>query len=142
MNEAGTQTRSLVKWPQFLGPPPGLKEINLMCWAVFGLCIVAPMCFFMVVRVKSDKYFQQSPVDFVYFYGIGEIANSHPAADVYNYDLQLATFNGIVPLHHGKYGPSPYPPFVAQFFRPFAMLSFRAAYFAWMFVTFALYVGG
>lgn len=126
-----------------LGPRPGLKEINLFCWAMFCLCIVAPACYFLVAQVRTGKYFiQQSSVDFVYFYGIGEIANTRPAADVYDYQVQLETFNRILPLSHGSYGPSPYPPFVPQFFRLFALLPFPRAYVLWVFITLVLYIAG
>ncbi len=121
--------------------PPGLKEINLLCWGLFCLCVVGPACFFLLVQIKTGKeFFRQSGVDFVYFYGTGEIVNSHGAAEVYDYRLQLATFNSIVTLPHGTYGPSPYPPFVPQFFRMFALLPFARAYFLWMAITFALYL--
>lgn len=141
-DQSGTSNRYLVPWPEkVLGPRPGLKEINLLCWGLFCLCVVAPACFFLVVQIKTDKeFFRQSGVDFVYFYGSGEIANSHGAAEVYNYPLQLATFNRILTLPHGTYGPSPYPPFVAQFFRMFALLPFARAYFLWMAITFSLYL--
>ena len=131
-------------WPQsLLGPPPGLKEINLLCWALFCLCIMAPACFFLVLQIKSGKYFyQDASVDFVYLYGVGQIAYTHPASEVYNYDEQLKTFNSIVPLHHGVYGPSPYPPFVPQFFRLFAKLPFAKAYLLWIVITLVLYTAG
>lgn len=133
--------QSSVLWPEkILGPRPGLKEINLFCWAIFGLCIVAPTCYFLAIQIATGKYFlKQSSVDFVYFYGVGEIANTHPAAEVYNYRLQLDTFNRILPLTRGTYGPSPYPPFVPQFFRIFALVSFLKAYSLWVLITFALY---
>jgi hypothetical protein len=142
--EAGTQSPSLWPWPgRFLGPRPGLKEINLLCWALFCLCIVAPTCFFIIVQIKTGKYFfRQSSVDFVYFYGVGQMANSNSAADLYNYRAQLATFNSILPLQHGTYGPSPYPPFVAQFFRLFALMPFARAYFLWVALLLVLYVTG
>lgn len=114
-----------------------------MCWGLFCLCVVAPACFFILVQIKTGKYFfRQSSVDFVYFYGIGQMANSHSATDLYDYRVQLATFNAILPLQHGTYGPSPYPPFVAQFFRLFALLPFARAYFQWVAGSLVLYVVG
>lgn len=142
-----TQSESrqrLTLWPEkLLGPRPGLKEINLFCWGIFGLCIVIPACYFAVVQIATGKYFHQgSSVDFVYFYGVGEIANTHGATAVYDAQLQLATFNRIVPLNEGTYGPSPYPPFVAQFFRVFALLPFAQAFFLWVVITLVLYIVG
>lgn len=142
--KADTQHRSPGLWPQsLLGPPPALKEINLLCWALFCLCIVAPACFSLFVQAKTNNYtYRHSPVDFVYFYGTAEIANSHPAADIYDYRLQFDTFNSILRLPHGKYGPSPYPPFVPEFFRLFTVFSFGRAYLLWVIITLSLYIAG
>jgi hypothetical protein len=84
------------------------------------------------------------PVDFIYFYGIGQILNQHPAIQLYDYGLQLKTFNDIFPLsaNHQVWGRSPYPPFVAKFFSIFAHLSFEEAFFAWMGTSFLLYIAG
>lgn len=144
MKTQSESRQGLTLWPEkLLGPRPGLKEINLFCWGFFCLCIVLPACYFVVVQVATGKYFHQgSAVDFVYFYGVGEIANTHGARAVYDTQLQLATFNRIVPLSDGSYGPSPYPPFVAQFFRLFALLPFVQAFFLWMMVTLILYIAG
>jgi len=84
------------------------------------------------------------PVDFIYFYGIGKILNLHPAVQLYDYGLQLKTFNDIYPLteNHQVWGRSPYPPFVAKFFSLYARLSFEQAYFLWMGSSFALFIAG
>lgn len=143
MDQSQTQHQSIVPWPKFLGPRPGLKEINLICWAVFTLCVVAPACIVLGLQLRSGNlYFTKSPVDFVYLYGTGQIANTHPAIEVYNYRLQLEVFNRIQPLDHGTYGPSPYPPFVSQFFRLFARMSFETAFLAWLGVSLVLYLSG
>lgn len=138
-----TQHRSLVPWPTVIGPRPGLKEINVICWALFCLCVVTPAVVILSMQMKSSNlYFEKAPVDFVYFYGIGQIAKTHPAIDVYDYQLQTEIFNKIQPLRNGKYGPSPYPPFVSQFFRLFAGLSFKSAFLLWFAISLTLYVAG
>src|SRR3974390_284725 len=102
--QSAAQYRSLVPWPEkILGPRPGLKEINLVCWGSFILFLLAPICILLAIQYKAHNlYFEKSPVDFVYFYGTGKIADTHPAIDVYDYGLQLATFSGILPLDHGS----------------------------------------
>ena len=142
--QSATQYRSFVSWPEkILGPRPGMKEINLTCWVTFILFLLAPICILLAIQYKDHNlYFEKSPVDFVYFYGTGKIADTHSAIDVYDYRLQLATFNGILPLDHGMYGPSPYPPFVSQFFRLFAKFSFSTAFLLWMAISLVLYVAG
>jgi hypothetical protein len=133
-----------IEWPErILGPQPGLKEINIACW---GLLVA-----FLVIGLGVPLWTQFRtgvgtvhilPADFIYFYGIGSIAGSHPLPQLYDYNLQLATFNRIFPLHDGAYGPSPYPPFVALFFIAFARLPFLTAYFSWLGVSLALYLAG
>jgi hypothetical protein len=80
--------------------------------------------------------------DFVYFYGIGHLANEHSASRLYDYSLQLKTFNETEPLKDGTWGPSPYPPFVALFFSPFARLPFRVASILWLGISLVLYLTG
>jgi hypothetical protein len=84
------------------------------------------------------------PIDFIYFYGIGHILNQHPAVQLYDYGLQLKTFNDIYLLteNHQVWGRSPYPPFVAKFFSMYARFSFKQAYFLWMGTSFALFIAG
>lgn len=136
--------RSFIRWPErILGPRPGLKEINVVCWGIFILFLLAPICILLAVQFKvHNLYFEKSPVDFVYFYGTGKIADTHPAIAVYDYGLQLETFNKVVRLDNGMYGPSPYPPFVSQFFRLFAKLSFVPAFLVWTAISLVLYVAG
>ena len=135
----GAQPRSGPSlWPRrLLGPLPGIKEINLICWGLFVVCLLAPYCVFLWIRVR-----QGAACDFVFFYGIGRLFNAHPSTSLYNVGLQLRTFDHILVLHHTKYGPSPYPPFVAQFFSLLAGFSFRTAFLIWLVISLALYLLG
>jgi Glycosyltransferase family 87 len=136
------QKRKLILWPErFLGPPPGLKELNLICWGLFIGFVIAPIFFVVLIQSRTGRlYFRQTPVDFIYLYGTGRIANEHSVAEVYDNNLQLKTFNEIQVSRDGVYGTSPYPPFVSQFFRLFAKLPFEPAYFLWMGISLTLYV--
>ncbi len=146
--ERGVKGRNqgLLRWPQsILGPRPGLKELNVFCWGLFVIGLVFPLSVVLFVRWKMGTRFSSLlPVDFIYFYGIGHILNQHPAAQLYDYGLQLKTFNDIYPLseNHQVWGRSPYPPFVAKFFSMYAHFSFKQAYFLWMGTSFALYIAG
>lgn len=140
-----TQRQTFFPWPEkVLGPRPGLKEINLLCWGLFCLCVVAPACIVLALQYRTGSlYFEKTPVDFVYLYGGGQIENTHPAVDVYDYQLQVDVNNRIVPMESGStYGVSPYPPFVYQFFRLFAKLSFENAFLVWFAISLLLYVAG
>lgn len=132
------EQRAHFPWPGFLGPRPSLKEINVVCWTLVCLCLVAPSAVIFGTQMRAGSL----SVDFVYFYGIGQIAKTHPAIDVYDYRLQQDVFNKIQPKHDGLYGPSPYPPFVPQFFRLFAVLSFEHAFLVWSAISLTLYLVG
>ena len=136
----------LLRWPHsILGPRPGLKELSVFCWALFVFGFIFPLSVILWVRWKSGvKFSSLLPIDFIYFYGIGHILNQHPAAQLYDYGLQLKTFNDIYLLteNHQVWGRSPYPPFVAKFFSMYARFSFEQAYFLWMGTSFVLYIAG
>lgn len=133
-----------IRWPvRLLGPPPGLKEINVACWGALAAFLI------LKVGVPLWQQFETGvhslhilPADFIYFYGIGTIAGHYPLARLYDYNLQLKTFNAIYLLHDGAYGPSPYPPFVALFFSVFARLKFELAFALWAVASVAMYLAG
>jgi hypothetical protein len=136
----------LLRWLQStLGPRPGLKELNVFCWGLFVLGLIFPLSIVLFVRWKLGVRFSSLlPIDFIYFYGIGHILNQYPAVQLYDYGLQVKTFNDIYPLteNHQVWGRSPYPPFVAKFFSIYARFSFEQAYFLWMGTSFSLYIAG
>jgi hypothetical protein len=140
--------RGLIRWPdKILGPRPGLKELNVICWGLFVAGLVMPVSVFLWFRYKTGaKFSDLLPIDFIYYYGVGRLLNEHSAVSVYDIRLQLKTFNDIYPLpshqNHDVWGPGPYPPFVAKFFSLFARLSLEKAYFLWMGTSFALYTAG
>lgn len=138
--------RSFLRWPtRVLGPPPGMKELNVACWGWFGALLVIQFCVPLWLRFKTGAGLTHVlPSDFVYFYGIGHIAKDYPLTRLYDYRLQLKVFNAICPfpLHEGNYGPSPYPPFVALFFSLFARVSVVPAFFLWAGVSLTLYLAG
>jgi len=142
----GVRGKSFLRWPtQVLGPAPGLKELNVAAWAWLAALLVKQFCVPLLLRIKAGEGLTHIfPSDFVYFYGIGHIANSYPLARLYDYSLQLKTFNEIYPYHlqNGGYGPSPYPPFVALFFSLFAHASVVPAYFLWAGLSLTLYLAG
>jgi hypothetical protein len=138
--------KGFLRWPtQVLGPPPGLKELNVASWAWLAAMAFKQLCVPILLRMKAGAaWIHIFPSDFVYFYGIGRIANSYPLAKLYDYGLQLKTFNEVYSFHlqNGGYGPSPYPPFVALFFSLFAHVSVVPAFFLWAGVSLALYLAG
>jgi Glycosyltransferase family 87 len=135
---------SPLPWPRkLLGPAPGLREINLVCWGLLIGLVVVPLFTPIVLGVIAGKGIARIlPLDFIYFYGIGRLVNEYSVGRLYDYSLQLRVFNQVYPLTDGAYGPSPYPPLVALFFSLFARLPLAAAYLLWMAASLALYVTG
>ncbi len=132
------------RWPrQLLGPPPGLKEINLACWGALAAFLVLKVGVPLWLEARTGvPSLHILPADFIYFYGIGSIANHYPLAQLYDYNLQLKTFNDLYVLHDGAYGPSPYSPFVALFFSLLARLGFTTAFSLWAIASVVMYLGG
>lgn len=142
--QPGTAKRGGLHWPQaLLGPPPGLKELNVICWGLFFILLVLPACAFLWLRIRTGAKFEDIlPIDFIYFYGIGQLVLKYPVSAYYDLTLQLKEFSGIYTLTDAKWGGSPYPPFVMRFFSLYARFSLEKAYFLWMGTSLALYLGG
>ena len=136
--------KSPLQWAsRIFGPPPGLKEINLVCWGLFVAFLAIPLCvlLWLQLRTGSASLLKLHP-DFIYFYGIGRLVNQYSIDRLYDFGLQLSIFNGLFQLKEGSYGPSPYPPFVAEFFSPFARIPFEFAYLIWAGISIALFLIG
>jgi hypothetical protein len=139
-----SRRKLVLRWPKkILGPAPGLIELNLICWGLFLGFEILP--FFVPIWLDSRKgtgFAHLLPVSFTYFYGIGRIVNEYSFGRLYDYSLQLKVFNDIYSLHGHTWGPSPYPPFVALFFSPFARMPFKTAYLIWVTTSLVLYLMG
>jgi hypothetical protein len=129
------------QWPtRILGPMPDLKVINVACWSLVLALFITRFCIPVWIQFKAGKgSIPLMPADFIYFYGIGHIVKDFPALRLYDWPLQTKVFNEVFSDPKFVYGPSPYPPFVGLFFSLFARLSFRAAFFIWMFLSLGLY---
>ncbi len=113
-------------------PSPHLRQLSYLCWALLFLCFVLP---FSAIVIASHR---PPDGDFAGFYALGRILNTHPMADLYNYELQKEVCSQVH-ARAGGYGLLPYPPFVGMFFQPFALLPYPAAYILWLILTLALY---
>ena len=122
---------------RILGPRLSLKEINLICWALFSGLIAIPFSIVIFIHWRTSNL-----GDFVYFYGIGRVVRDYGPENLYNHILQIRLFNEIEPAPPGMWGPSPYPPFVALVFSLIAKLTFRQAYLVWGATSLILYTVG
>jgi len=132
-----------LRWPsKLLGPPPGMKEINVACWFQF-IALLLIIFVALGAQIKNQSgIFRDWRCDFIVMYGIGHIANEYSTAHLYDYDLQKKVFNEIHPAPAGTYIPSPYPPFVALFLSLFARFPFNQAYVLWAGTSLILYAAG
>jgi hypothetical protein len=141
----GSSRRGFGLWPsKLLGPPPGLRELNVVCWALFVLFLLVPLAIVLIAQHRAGKKFSDFlPIDFIYYYGDGRLVNEYPPGALYNYDLQMKVFNQIYPLRDGQtYSVSPYPPLVGEIFGLYARLPIARAYLLWLVTSFALYFTG
>ena len=122
-------------WPTRLGPAPKLKDLNLIAWGLLFVGFILPFC---IVVLNNHR---PPDADFAGFYSLGRILNEHSPRDLYNYELQKEICQQVHP-RKGEYGPLPYPPFVALFFRPFTLIPYWAAYTLWLIVSLVLYAFG
>jgi hypothetical protein len=118
-----------------LESPAFLKQLNVICWGLFLVGFVLP---FSAIVMGSHR---PPDGDFAGFYSLGRILNTHPMADLYDYELQKQVCNEVH-ARAGGYGLLPYPPFVGMFFQPFAWLPYAVAYVLWLLITLALYACG
>jgi hypothetical protein len=120
---------------RMIGSVQDLKYLNLLCWSFLLIGFIFPLSMTIINTHRMPD------VDFVEFYSWSHLLNEHQPQDLYNYELLQQECMKIHPKT-GVYGPLPYPPFVALFFRPFSLLPFWFAYLLWVFISIALYAFG
>jgi hypothetical protein len=81
--------------------------------------------------------------DFVQFYVAGKILNEHPTQKLYDLDLEVDLQHKAVPeAAKDQMLVFASAPYVAQIYRPFALLPYTWAYVAWLAISFGLYIAG
>ncbi len=120
--------------PMFALKRADLRDLNLIGWAI---CAFVMTIVYTSVRVGGER-------DFVYFYSLGHLLNHYSPARLYDFALQqnIADAFQPEPLKGGYFGALAYPPYLAMFFQPFAMLPYWTACRLWLAISLALYVTG
>src|SRR5260370_15339687 len=135
--------RTQHRWPKWiLGPAPTLKEINVVCWALFAAFLVLPLYTLFAGGQHIGQRIEALDADFVFRYSMGRILNEYPAERLYDQDLMKKVCSEVHPLKTGSYGPNPYPPFIGILFRPFARMPYSLAYLVWASISVTLYLLG
>jgi hypothetical protein len=125
-------------------PAPGTgldpREVTFAC-AVWFCMIVAYAALQLTAPFAASAAFRTRYFgsDFAEFYIAGKILNQHGADALYDLDLQTRLFQELGPGSHHAALWYVCAPYLAQVFRPFALLPFRIAYIAWMIVAIVTY---
>lgn len=125
-------------------PAPGAgldpREVSFAC-AVWFCMIVAYAALQLTAPFAASAAFrtQYFGSDFSEFYIAGQILNQHGADALYDLDLQTRLFQSLDPRNHDAMLWYVCAPYLAQVFRPFALLPYRAAYIAWMIAAILIY---
>jgi alpha-1,2-mannosyltransferase len=131
------------KIQRFLGPLPGQREARAFSSMALAGGIIA--CALSLYYGFFGETFMGRPLggDFVQFYAAGQLLNQHQPARIYDIPEFSALQHQILPqMAATQMLPFGYPPAVPQLFRPFALLSYRWAYCAWLVFSMTLYAGG
>jgi len=131
-SRAGQRIRAL------LGPPPKGRELEVACYTGILISLL-----FLIATAWGKGGFLgwRAGQDFAAFYDAGTILNRGMAGQLYDLNLQTALYRELSPSA-GATSLFPNAPWFALLFRPFAFLSFRWAYAAWVCVSIALYLSG
>jgi hypothetical protein len=112
-----------------------LRDLNYIGWAI---------CSFVLAMGLHQSLTKGGKRDFVYFYSAGHLLNHYSPARLYDFALQKKIVEELLPepLKAGQPGLFVYPPHVAVFFQPFAMLSYWTACQLWLAISLTLYLAG
>lgn len=130
----------MTKVERILGPLPGLKEARAI--SILALLAGAVLCALSLYFGFRGESFMGRPLggDFVQFYAAGKILNSASADKIYDIPT-------IVRVEHESCSTMPAtqmllfgnPPYIAELFRPLALLPYAEAYCIWLAIALALY---
>ena len=128
--------------PAVSAPGTGLepREVTFMC-AVWFCMIVAYAALQLTAPFAASAAFRTRYFgsDFAEFYIAGQILNQHGADALYDLDLQTRLFRGLDPRNHDAALWYVCAPYLAQLFRPLALLPYRIAFVTWMILAMLIY---
>ena len=128
---------------RLIGPLPGQREARAFSWIALAGGVIA--CALSLYYGFQGETFMGRPLggDFVQFYAAGQLLNQHQPARIYDISAFAGVQHRILPqMAATQMLPFGYPPVVSQLFRPFAWLSYRWAYCAWLVFSMTVYASG
>jgi hypothetical protein len=128
------------KIQRLIGPLPGQREARAFsAFALIGGLVACGLSLYYGFRGDT---FMGRPMgsDFVEFYAAGKLANQNRPALIYDIPEFSRLQHEVVPeMAATQMHVFGYPPVVSVLFRPFALLSYRWAYCAWLVFSLTLY---
>jgi Glycosyltransferase family 87 len=130
----------LTRVEKIIGPLPGLPQARAI--SIFAIIAGAILCGFSLFFGFRGETFMGRPLggDFVQFYAAGKILNSSSAEKIYDIPTIVRVEHESCPQMVASqmliFGS---PPYIAELFRPLALLPYRWAYTVWLAISLALY---
>jgi hypothetical protein len=114
------------------------RDLTFIAWVIFS--------FIVTIALYQSLRQSEQQRDFVYFYSIGHLLNHYSPLRLYDFVLQENIANAMLPeplkAGAGYLGGFAYPPYVAMFFQPLAMLPYWTAFCLWLVISLTLYLTG
>ena len=112
-------------WPtSMLGPPPGATEVRLACASSIVYALLVAALVLVGGRDRAAAVGLGYDEDFVAFYGIGRLLDTHAPRTLYDFDVQRDVFLQVRPSDGFLTLPYVHAPFEAVMLRPFAGLPY------------------
>jgi len=125
---------------RIVGPLPGFKEARAI--SILALLAGVILCALSLYFGFHGETFMGRPLggDFVQFYAAGKILNSGPAAKIYDLSTIVRVEQESCPsMPESQMLLFGNPPYIAELFRPLALVPYAEAYCIWLVISLALY---
>lgn len=130
MTQPGTLTPAQHKW----------IRIHLALIPVYGWLLVVWSAYAIDISPagRLDRSGHIKGHDFAHFYVLGEIANDHAPAELYDFRAHAARMDRLVPDYENRFAPI-HGPQLALLFAPLARLPYEVAFGVWIALAVAGY---
>jgi glycosyl transferase family 87 len=118
-------------------------RINFVCGAIVLMAALLGIVSFATTHQGSTTFGRPLGEDFAQFYEAATVLNQHQPRLLYDQNAEDAAYHKRFPrMGPSASNPYPYPPFVAEAFRPIANLPYAWAVGVWLLIALGLYIVG
>lgn len=113
-----------------------LIRIHLALMPVYGWILLVWVSYAVDVSLpgRIDRSGHIKGHDFAHFYVLGQIANEHATADLYDFTAQGQRMDRLVPDYENRFAPI-HGPQMSMLFAPLARLPYEVAWGLWIAIT-------